>query len=118
MNKMAIYVEGHTELLFVDKLITKIANENAVLIQWREIRGGTTTRRTSREIKAEGPIAGQEHFVLIFDCGGDDLVKTRMRQDYPSLANAGYCKIVCIRDVFDKFTHAEIPRLEAELPKY
>jgi hypothetical protein len=118
MNKMAIFVEGYSELLFADKLVQEIANRNSVQIGWRQVRGGTTTRRTSREIKAAGPNAGQEHFVLILDCGGETAVKSRMLQEYANLASAGYSRIVCLRDVRPTFTHATIPLLEASLPKY
>jgi hypothetical protein len=115
---MAIFVEGYTEVVFVDQLIAEIANENAVRIEWRLISGGATCPRTSRQIKAAQPNTGQEHFAVIFDCGGDDAVKTRMIKEYPHLVEAGYSKIICIRDVYPKFTHAEIPTLKALLPKH
>lgn len=118
MNKMAIFVEGYTEIVFVDKLIREIAEKNAVLIQWRRIAGGTTCPRRNLQIQAEGPNAGQDRFVVIHDCGGDDAVKTRMTEKYPSLANAGYSRIVCVRDVYPKFTYAEISALEKGLPIY
>ena len=118
MNKMAIFVEGYTEVVFVDKLIREVAEKNAVLIQWRRIAGGTTCPRRNVQIQAEGPHAGQKHFVVIHDCGGDDAVKTRMSREYPLLASSGYSKIVCIRDVYPKFTAAEIPTLETSLPLF
>ena len=118
MNKMAIFVEGYTEVVFVDKLIREVAEKNAVLIQWRRIDGGTTCPRRNFQIQAEGPHTGQEHFVVIQDCGGDDAVKTRMAEEYPSLAKAGYSKIICIRDVYPKFTYAKILDLENELPLF
>jgi hypothetical protein len=118
MNKMAVFVEGYTEVVFVDKLIQEIANENAVRIQWRRIDGGTTCPRSNHQIKAEGPDTGQEHFVVIHDCGGDDAVKTRMLEEYPRLVAAKYSTIVCIRDVYPIYTHAEIPTLERFLPYY
>ena len=70
MNKMAIFVEGYTEIVFVDKLIREVAEKNAVLIQWRRIVGGTTCTRHNLQIQAEGPHGGQEHFVVLHDCGG------------------------------------------------
>jgi hypothetical protein len=118
MNKMAIFVEGYTEIVFVDRLIQEIANENAVRIEWRLISGGSTCPRTTRQLKAAQPHTGQEHFVIIYDCGGDDAVKTRMLMEYPNLVSAGYSKIVCIRDVYPKYTHAEIATLKAFLPKH
>lgn len=118
MNKMAIFVEGYTEVVFIDKLIQQIANKNSVLIQWREISGGSTCALQNHQIKAAGPHAGQQHFVVIHDCGGDDAVKTRMNQEYPKLVAAGYSKIICIRDVYPKFTYADIPTLRTTLPMY
>jgi hypothetical protein len=49
MNKMAVFVEGYTEVVFVDKLIREIANENSVRIQWRRIDGGTTCPRYNHD---------------------------------------------------------------------
>jgi hypothetical protein len=118
MNKMAMFVEGYTEIVFIDMLIREVAEKNAVLIQWRRIDGGTTCPRHNFQIQAEGPHSGQKHFVVIHDCGGDEAVKTRMTDEYPSLAKSGYSKIVCIRDVFPKFAHAEIPDLERGLPLF
>jgi hypothetical protein len=115
---MAVFVEGYTEVVFVDKLIQEIAGRIAVRIEWRRIIGGTTCPRSNRQIKAAGPNTGQEHFVVIHDCGGDDAVKRRMVQEYANLARAGYSTIVCLRDVSPKYTHAEIPSLEAGLPLY
>jgi hypothetical protein len=118
MNKMAVFVEGYTEVVFVDRLIEEIASARAVRIEWRRISGGTSCLRTNHQLKAAGPHAGQTHFVVIHDCGGDDAVKSRMLEEYKQLADAGYVKIICIRDVFPRFTRAEIPALEAGLPKY
>ena len=50
----------------MDQLIEKIANDNAVRIEWRLISGGASCPRTSRQIKAAQPDTGQEHFVVVF----------------------------------------------------
>lgn len=118
MNKMAVFVEGYTEVVFVDKLIEEIAGRNSVLIQWRRISGGTNCPRTNLQIKAAVPASGQQHFVIIHDCGGDAAVKSRMIQEYSSLAKAGYSKIICIRDVHPDFNLADVPNLRASLPRF
>lgn len=115
MNRMAIFVEGHTEAAFFDKLIHAIAGENKVLIAWHKIRGGTTRRQTLRQFRATGPAAGQEHFIVLYDCGNDRAVKTRMLHEYDNLVRAGYQRIVCLRDVYPEYTHAQIPALLASL---
>lgn len=117
MNRLAIFVEGYTEVVFVMKLIEEIAG-NKVQIEHREIRGGTTTKRTMALIKATKPETGLKNFVLLLDCGGDDLVKTRILEEHYNLTKKGYSRIIGIRDVRPTFTHADIPRLEANLLKY
>jgi hypothetical protein len=118
MNRLAVFAEGYTEILFVEKLIEEIAGRNKVRIELREIRGGRTTRRTMRLLRAARPDTGQQYYVLLFDCGGDDLVKARIREEHASLTKIGYSKIIGIRDVRPKFTYTDIPKLEAYLPKY
>jgi hypothetical protein len=118
MNRLAVFVEGYTEVVFMEKLIEEIAGRNKVLIEHRVIGGGTTTKRTMRLVKAARVDTGQKYFVLIFDCGGDDQVKTRILEEHKNLTTKGYLRIIGIRDVRPKFTHAEIPKLEANLPKY
>ncbi|MFZ1936481.1 MAG: hypothetical protein WCB27_15040 [Thermoguttaceae bacterium] len=118
MNKLAVFVEGLTEVLFMDKLIEEIAGEHNVLIEHRAIRGGTTTKLTTRLIKAARPNTGQKYFVLIYDCGADNSVKTRIRYEHQNLTNHGYSRIIGLHDVAPTFTRDEIPKLEASLPKY
>jgi len=118
MNRLAVFVEGYTEIVFVAKLFEEIAGKNKVSIEHTEIRGGSAARRTMRIFKAANPATGQKYFVLLVDCGNDDLVKDRIREEHQNLTNKGYSRIIGIRDVRPKFTRMEIPRLEANLPKY
>lgn len=118
MNRLAIFVEGYTEAIFITRLIEEIAGKNKVEIEHREIRGGTTVRRTAKLIKATKASTGQDYFVLLFDCGGDDAVKTRILEEHTGLTNRGYSKIIGIRDVRPKFSHSDIPRLRTGLRTY
>ncbi len=118
MNKLAVFVEGYTEVVFIKNLIEEIAGVNNVRIEHREIRGGSTKSRTFERVQAANPDTGQQYFVLIVDCGGDKLVKARVLEEHQNLTNAGYSKIIGIRDVRPDFTHAEIPRLEMGLRTY
>lgn len=118
MRKLAVFVEGYTELVFVEKLLEEVAGIHQVRIETRSIRGGSSVGRTSKIIRAAQPDTGQKFYVLIFDCGGDELVKTRVMEEHEGLTKAGYVQILAMRDVRPKFTHADIPRLEATLPKY
>ena len=118
MNRLAVFVEGYTEVVFVEKLIEEVAGMKNVLIERRLIRGGSTTRRTMRLITAARQRTGEQYYVLIYDCGGDDPVKTRILEEHSNLTKKGYSAILGLRDVRPKFSHADIPKLEADLPKY
>ena len=118
MKRLAIFVEGYSELIFVEQLLQQIAGANNVHIEQRRIRGGATAPRSMTILKAGRPQGGQKYFVLLVDCGGDDLVKTRILEEHESLTRHKYEKIVGIRDVRPKYLHAEIPKLEVGLRKY
>ena len=70
-----------------------------------------------RLITAARPETGEKYYVLIYDCGGDEPVKARILEEHSNLTNKGYSAILGLRDVKPRFTHAEIPKLEADLPK-
>lgn len=119
MRKMAIFVEGRTELEFDSKLIEEIASTKAVTIESRKIRGGSRVPRTCQRIavKQAGQIGQTStHYFMLYDCGNDELPKSRMIEEYPSLSSSGYTKIICHRDVAPDYLHSEIPRLEQGLP--
>lgn len=118
MNKLAVFVEGYTEVVFVERLIEEIAGKNNVLIEHREIRGGSRARRTFARVRAAQEVTGQKYFVMIVDCGGDSLVKERIREEHENLTRSGYAKIIGLRDVRPDFSYAEIPRLEDSLLRF
>ena len=115
MNKLAVFVEGYTEVVFVERLIEEIAGAAKVLIESRKIRGGGSARRTFAQVRAAKPHTGQKYFVMIVDCGGDSLVKERILEEHKNLTKCGYQKIIGLRDVRPDFTHADIPKLETGL---
>ncbi|MCK9294957.1 MAG: hypothetical protein M0P70_07705 [Desulfobulbaceae bacterium] len=117
LERLAVFVEGNTEAIFVKKMIEQIAGKNNVRLEHRSIRGGVNAPRTI-QINATQPFNGQKYFVLIIDCGGDGLVKTRIMEEHESFTQKGYSKIIGLRDVRPTFTFADIPMLEANLPKY
>lgn len=117
MHRLAVFVEGYTEMVFVEKLMEEIAGCNKVVIEKREVRGGRTTPRSVRLISATKPLTGQQYYMLLMDCGGDNAVKTRIREEHANLTQAGYTHIVGLRDV-RPIVHADIPKLEASLPRY
>src|SRR5882672_6938856 len=89
-------------MVYVERLIEEIAGQNKVLLEHIEIRGGRKVPRTMRTMRASKPATDQEYYVLLVDCGGDDLVKTRIIEEHQNLTNKGYAKIIGLRDVRPK----------------
>ena len=118
MRKLAVFVEGYTELIFVEALLLSIAGAHNIRIDLRQIRGGAKSKRTMAVIQAAHKLSGQQYYALLFDCGGDHQVKTRIQEEHENLTRAQYTKIIGLRDVRPTFSHAQIPRLEVELRKY
>jgi hypothetical protein len=116
MNKMYVFAEGYTEVVFCDRLIHEIATRHAMLkVEWRDLRGGTTCSKTAKLKHRSGPDQDYTHFTVIYDCHGDAATKTRMVAEYDNLVKANATQIVCIRDVAPDFSYAEIPHLERGL---
>ena len=114
MKKLAVFVEGLTEQLFVTRFVTAIAGKHAVAIQQSRVTGNRNKGQW-RRVWASAQGDGQKYFVLIVDCSSDSRVKSEIRDHYDSLVSAGYSAIIGIRDVFPEFAYAELPRLRAGL---
>jgi hypothetical protein len=110
MKKLAVFVEGLTEQLFVDRFVTAIAGKHAVAIEHRKVTGKRNGGELIR-LFASGPTVGQKYFILIVDCSADNRVKSEIRDQYDSLISAGYSAIIGIRDVFPDCSYADLPRL-------
>ncbi len=113
MRRLAIFVEGRTELLFIDRLIREVAERSQIAVHQRSIRGGGKSGSPRKYIEIQTPVLGNDEsfYVLIVDCGGDHLVAQRVREEHQSLTNNGYDAVIGLRDVFPDFTKADVPRL-------
>jgi hypothetical protein len=114
MTKLAIFVEGLTEQLFIDRLITEIAGAKHVRIEKRKARGGQCGARKMTLIDAVAPNNAHKYFVLIVDCGSDNRVASDLREQYDSLCRSGYSAIIGLRDVYP-VDRADIAKLAAGL---
>ena len=118
VRKLAIFVEGYTELLFFDRLVSEIAGAHQIHIEQHQIRGGATVKRTVFVLRPRDANVEKAFYVLIVDCGSDTQVKTRILEEHAGLSKDGYDKIIGIRDVRPSFTRQEIPQLQLGLRKY
>ena len=96
-KRLAIYVEGQTEQVFIERLISEIAGAH-------NVRFSKTSYAESRIIKLD-QIAGsaeEKFFVLLYDCQGESNVKSKVLEDHGKLAKNGYQLIIGLRDLHPK----------------
>lgn len=115
MDKIAIFVEGQTELIFVDRLLRELAEVSGLVIEHAEATGGGSGARRVRVFKQVAINPQHRIYVLIVNCCGDGNVKSDIRDRYFSLVQSGYCAIFGLRDVYGMFTYQQIPKLRSFL---
>lgn len=118
LRKLAVFVEGKTELKFIERMVLEVAGRHNVLIETREVFGGATVPRSMVTLQSATARNTESYFVLIVNCQGDHQVKTRIVEEHQNLTNTGYEKIIGMRDVFPDFSEAEIPKLRRGLMMY
>lgn len=107
MKKIAIFVEGQTEQIFVNRLVKEILGDNISIIQKRSI-GGTNIPK--QELIRHISIAkNPEYHVFINDCGADNRVKSEILDNIESLFRNDFKYFIGLRDLY--------PLSEEELPK-
>jgi hypothetical protein len=104
MKKIAIYVEGQTEQIFVTKLIKEIANKNHLTVELEKLYGGKTTLRRATSIEVTSlKNADAKFYVLVRDCGGDSRVKSDIIDNIEKHKNNDFSKIIGLLDVYPKY---------------
>ncbi len=100
MKKIAIYVEGQTEQFFINKLLIEIAGQKNIQIELKKFSGKNNSPTSDIYPKTVATPVDAKYSALIYDCGGDEGVKSRILEDYAGLLSNGYSKIIGIRDLF------------------
>nr|VFK21015.1 MAG: hypothetical protein BECKLFY1418C_GA0070996_108311 [Candidatus Kentron sp. LFY] len=98
-NKLAVFVEGRTEQIFVERLVRFLGGDADLAIRVEHREGGRRKLRHAIEITGTREPEGHQFFVLIVDCGQDERVKSDVIESYENLIDKGYRHIVGIRDV-------------------
>ena len=101
MKKIAFFVEGQTEQLFINKLLIEIAGQKNIAIELKTF-GGKNNLPTSKlypQTLAK-PQNTTKHFALIYDCRGGESVKARILEEHENLIQVGYQEIIGIIDLF------------------
>jgi Domain of unknown function (DUF4276) len=108
MNKLAVFVEGQTEQIFVKKLLEEIAGEKNVRIRLEKSTGGRNASKRIEVIEAERAEPEARYYIQIVDCSGESRVASEIRDTYAILERRGFSAIVGLRDVFP-LDRARIP---------
>ena len=119
MKKMAIFVEGETELRFIYRLIREIANaKNLQIILVRASGGGARiAARTYTVVYDSGSGADKNFYIQIINSGTDNRVSSDIRDKYESLMNEGFSVIIGVRDVYP-LSLEDLPNLRVGLRYY
>ena len=111
---MAIFVEGLTEQYFVHKLLMNIISVHRLEIKCDKRKSGNNRLNLVNLNRPSSASSSKEYFVLLYDSGQDEQVKSIIKDNYDSLVSNGYQKIVGLRDVYpNKIT--DIPFIEKHM---
>ena len=97
-KKIACFVEGQTEQIFVERLFQEIAGYKKISIETFKFQGG----KDNRIIQSLKPsiVKDAPFFVLLYNCDCDSQVLSDIRKQQESLTNSGYEKILGLRDLY------------------
>lgn len=114
MNRLAIFVEGQTEMIFVDLLLREIANANQLQLELVKASGGTRAPFQFKSVQLKGGTVAT-HYVQIVDCASDGNVKPYIIERYNNLSQQNFWAAIGIRDVYPRIASAQIPSLRVGL---
>jgi len=117
MDKLAVFVEGQTEQVFVERLIFAIAGSRNIHVDTVQAFGGRLQPRVFVEVEATRPDPAKRFYVIIYDCMGDSRVLSDVRENYDNLVAQGFKDIIALRDVFPR-PATDIPTIRSDFDFY
>jgi len=112
MKKIAFFVEGQTEQIFVERLVKELLGEKTSIISKRTVGGGNVPKQEF--VRSAAFVRRPIYQTLIYDCGSDNRVKSEILDNIVNLKDSGYCCIIGMRDLYP-LEKDELPRLEKGL---
>jgi hypothetical protein len=94
MKKIALFVEGQTEQIFVEKLIREFIGKHKFSITKYKFWGGKNSNREASILIAQGTDADTEYYFAIYDCGSDKSVQSDIRENLDSLRNESFSLVM------------------------
>jgi hypothetical protein len=115
MKKLAIFVEGQTERMFVEKLIRLMVDHKQLRIVVFRAIGGKKTPRRIELVHQMPPGPDQAYYIEIVESRNDDRVASDVRDNYDKLVFSNFCSVIAIRDVYPVHAPDKIPELRKML---
>lgn len=113
MTKIAFFVEGQTEQIFVNRLVKEIMGSQHVTVIQKKVSGGTNAPK-HEFIRSYSISKKSKYTILINDCGSDNRVKSEIIDNIFSLRESGYKYIIGLRDLYP-LSMDELPLLKKGL---
>lgn len=117
LKKLAIFVEGQTEVLLIERLIEELAGKKGLTIEIQRAEGGGKSGRArSFQVVTLKNSARSEsrYYVLIRSSDNDDRVVSDLREQAVDLAKKGYEKIIGLRDVYPR-SYTEVDKMKSAM---
>ena len=111
-RKLALFVEGQTEQIFLESLLKQIAGEKDINFDRRTVIGDKLITLQQTQPLAQPTDA--RYFILIANCQNDERVKSVVLDQRNSLSRAGYSLILGLRDLHPSTLH-ELGAVKAKL---
>ena len=73
MRKIAFFVEGAGEMLFVEKLLTEVAEVKDVVINKRKIRGGGKSGKVAKYFTEVGAVMWRLYSLILANTAAPDI---------------------------------------------
>ena len=115
MTRLAIFVEGQTELEFVSRLVEELFGHKGLFVN-RQRASGKAGLRSFVTLRGRTSSRGRTttHYVLIRDCRGDSTVKSDMIDFLSGGGARNYNDVIGLRDLYP-IPYSNLPKLEKGL---
>jgi len=119
MKKIAIFVEGETELEFVSQFLLELAGQNNITINRYKYQGGgrNIPQRVSY-LTGSFPASNEKFQANIYVSSNDEAVNSDIREQAETLEQSGFERVIGLRDLRGQkpdgqpITLADLPRME------
>ena len=99
-KRIAFFVEGQTEQIFIARLVKEILGSQYTNITLKQYRGGTNAPKTEIVRSCIDSTKKARYEVLISDCGADNRVKSEIMDNMSNLKESNYSMLIGLRDLY------------------